>query len=286
MSKKNKKIKAVEDVSPPNEIYMGYYSGAVKKKDLVEYLKNKAFEHVTPIENACYAYKRHGDGYLWEIHDGGSGFGICNFVSGDLDDKGNCVFGLADNIYIAKSNDVTGNVSFIKATSTSILAKNADVKTPIYSGKMKNFISNGFGFFVFSLILIALSLVSLFLSFYFSSVGEHRITTDSLYKSTSSLPVTMYQEIESYKNNEESGIYVKQMTYHKTKGKWLVDSEPTVDYENIKDDVIKRLGKNIEEPELPESSLKKTKGELAAGRLFSPAEALARNANLEKNNGT
>ncbi|WP_274036153.1 hypothetical protein, partial [Vibrio parahaemolyticus] len=98
-SKKQDKKKQTKEkeivVSEPIEFYMGYYA-KVTKKEVKEYLFNFASANVTPIDNAFYNIVSYGEGYLWEIHEGGSGCGALTSIIEELDDS--------DSVTIIKEN--------------------------------------------------------------------------------------------------------------------------------------------------------------------------------------
>ncbi|MFS1427897.1 hypothetical protein LMH73_012255 [Vibrio splendidus] len=232
---KGKKRK--EQVSEPLNLYIGYYAN-VKPKELREFMFNYATSHVTPIENAYYNIQPYMDGYLWEIHEGGSGKGCLKSIKSILDHADKVTI-IRDNFSIVVVRD-EDKVSTSKITSSNLKyhSANDDVE---FADSMKTFVSEGFGFFVSSLLVLAVSSVILGSAFVNRNTERTRITNEHLYDQIIDLPIAQIGKIKSHLGSEETGIYVQDLKYSRGKKQWIVKTVPTPDYARIKTNVIGRL---------------------------------------------
>lgn len=225
----------------------------MKKKELVDYIKGKANEKVTPIENAYYHIEKFGDGHFWEIHDGGSGHSILPHIIENLEDKDDFSFVLNNDIFVIKkvSQGDTYGFNLVKTKADNIPALRDNSQKPHQSKKMKVFVKSGFGLFVFSLIMLLFSSILLVGSFYVRDDRKHDATIEDLYSNTSKLPISKYKEIAGYMNNEKLGLYVETLKYSSKKNDYEIKSAPTIGYDAFKNDVLRSLGKDIVESTPP-----------------------------------
>lgn len=234
---KGKKYKAKQAYSEPLNLYVGYYAN-VKPKDLKEFLFNYATAHVTPIENAFYSIQPYMNGYLWEIHEGGSGKGCLKSIRTILDEQDKVTI-IRDNfsVVVVKDED---KVSVSKITSSNLKyhKTNGDVE---FVDSMKTLVSEGFGFFVSSVIALMISSVILGSAFINRATERTRITNEHLYDQIIDLPISEITKLRTYMNSEETGIYVQDLKYNRGKKTWTIKAVPTPDYARIKTNVVNRV---------------------------------------------
>lgn len=267
--KDDKDIETTEDRKGskylPEHIYIGYRpSNEIKKKELIEYIRGKANEKVSPIENAFYHIEKFGEGYFWEIHDGGSGHSILPYLKDKLDDEDSFSFLLNNDIFAIKKLYQGDSYTFnlIKTKADNLPKQRDKAKKPVQSKKMQVFVRNGFGFFIFSLLLFMFSSIVFGSSFYVRDNRQYDATLQDLYSSTVTLPISKYSEIAGYMKNENNGIYVKTVKFNNKTKKYDIEASPTPGYNSFKNDVLTSMGKDITSEVPPEVNTTKSKKDI------------------------
>ncbi|EGR5854102.1 hypothetical protein BS054_19840 [Vibrio parahaemolyticus] len=262
-SKKQDKKKQTKDkevvVSEPIEFYMGYYA-KVTKKEVKEYLFNFASANVTPIDNAFYNIVSYGEGYLWEIHEGGSGRGALTSIIEELDDSDSVTI-IKENFSLAVVKDEE-KISVAKISAAN-LKYHKENKNIVFKDKMKKFTSSGYGFFVFSLIMLTASFILLGASMVNRQDEKNRITNEHLYESRTKSPMLEINKLNRYMTNENSGVYVKDMRYVVATNTWKITTSPTPNYDSIKQNVIDRVTKKEETVEEVKDSIEDLENTIA-----------------------
>lgn len=262
-SKKQDKKKQAKDkevvVSEPIEFYMGYYA-KVTKKEVKEYLFNFASANVTPIDNAFYNIVSYGEGYLWEIHEGGSGRGALTSIIEELDDSDSVTI-IKENFSLAVVKDEE-KISVAKISAAN-LKYHKENKNIVFKDKMKKFTSSGYGFFVFSLIMLTASFILLGASMVNRQDEKNRITNEHLYESRTKSPMLEINKLNRYMTNENSGVYVKDMRYVVATNTWKITTSPTPNYDSIKQNVIDRVTKKEETVEEVKDSIEDLENTIA-----------------------
>lgn len=262
-SKKQEKKKQTKEkevvVSEPIEFYMGYYA-KVTKKEVKEYLFNFASANVTPIDNAFYNIVSYGEGYLWEIHEGGSGRGALTSIIEELEDSDSVTI-IKENFSLAVVKDEE-KISVAKI-SASNLKYHKENKNIVFKDKMKKFTSSGYGFFVFSLIMLTVSFILLGASMVNRQDEKNRITNEHLYESRTKSPMLEINKLNRYMTNENSGVYVKDMRYVVATNTWKITTSPTPNYDSIKQNVIDRVTKKEEAVEEVKDSIEDLENTIA-----------------------
>ncbi|HDV5624228.1 TPA: hypothetical protein RI821_002788 [Vibrio cholerae] len=262
-SKKQDKKKQTKEkevvVSEPIEFYMGYYA-KVTKKEVKEYLFNFASANVTPIDNAFYNIVSYGEGYLWEIHEGGSGRGALTSIIEELDDSDSVTI-IKENFSLAVVKDEE-KISVAKISAAN-LKHHKENKNIVFKDKMKKFTSSGYGFFVFSLIMLTASFILLGASMVNRQDEKNRITNEHLYESRTKSPMLEINKLNRYMTNENSGVYVKDMRYVVATNTWKITTSPTSNYDSIKQNVIDRVTKKEEMVEEEKGSIEDLENTIA-----------------------
>ncbi|MGI2918374.1 hypothetical protein [Vibrio parahaemolyticus] len=262
-SKKQDKKKQTKEkevvVSEPIEFYMGYYA-KVTKKEVKEYLFNFASANVTPIDNAFYNIVSYGEGYLWEIHEGGSGRGALTSIIEELDDSDSVTI-IKENFSLAVVKDEE-KISVAKI-SASNLKYHKENKNIVFKDKMKKFTSSGYGFFIFSLIMLTASFILLGASMVNRQDEKNRITNEHLYESRAKSPMLEINKLNRYMTNENSGVYVKDMRYVVATNTWKITTSPTPNYDSIKQNVIDRVTKKEDSVEEVKDSIEDLENTIA-----------------------
>ncbi|MDG3025389.1 hypothetical protein [Vibrio parahaemolyticus] len=262
-SKKQDKKKQTKEkeivVSEPIEFYMGYYA-KVTKKEVKEYLFNFASANVTPIDNAFYNIVSYGEGYLWEIHEGGSGCGALTSIIEELDDSDSVTI-IKENFSLAVVKDEE-KISVAKISAAN-LKYHKENKNIVFKDKMKKFTSSGYGFFVFSLIMLTASFILLGASMVNRQDEKNRITNEHLYESRTKSPMLEINKLNRYMTNENSGVYVKDMRYVVATNTWKITTSPTPNYDSIKQNVIDRVTKKEETVEEVKDSIEDLENTIA-----------------------
>lgn len=262
-SKKQDKKKQTKEkevvVSEPIEFYMGYYA-KVTKKEVKEYLFNFASANVTPIDNAFYNIVPYGEGYLWEIHEGGSGRGALTSIIEELDDSDSVTI-IKENFSLAVVKDEE-KISVAKISAAN-LKYHKENKNIVFKDKMKKFTSSGYGFFVFSLIMLTASFILLGASMVNRQDEKNRITNEHLYESRTKSPMLEINKLNRYMTNENSGVYVKDMRYVVATNTWKITTSPTPNYDSIKQNVIDRVTKKEETVEEVKDSIEDLENTIA-----------------------
>lgn len=262
-SKKQDKKKQTKEkevvVSEPIEFYMGYYA-KVTKKEVKEYLFNFASANVTPIDNAFYNIVSYGEGYLWEIHEGGSGRGALTSIIEELDDSDSVTI-IKENFSLAVVKDEE-KISVAKISAAN-LKYHKENKNIVFKDKMKKFTSSGYGFFVFSLIMLTASFILLGASMVNRQDEKNRITNEHLYESRTKSPMLEINKLNRYMTNENSGVYVKDMRYVVATNTWKITTSPTPNYDSIKQNVIDRVTKKEETVEEVKDSIEDLENTIA-----------------------
>ncbi|MCX8796287.1 hypothetical protein [Vibrio parahaemolyticus] len=262
-SKKHDKKKQTKEkevvVSEPIEFYMGYYA-KVTKKEVKEYLFNFASANVTPIDNAFYNIVSYGEGYLWEIHEGGSGRGALTSIIEELDDSDSVTI-IKENFSLAVVKDEE-KISVAKISAAN-LKYHKENKNIVFKDKMKKFTSSGYGFFVFSLIMLTASFILLGASMVNRQDEKNRITNEHLYESRTKSPMLEINKLNRYMTNENSGVYVKDMRYVVATNTWKITTSPTPNYDSIKQNVIDRVTKKEETVEEVKDSIEDLENTIA-----------------------
>ncbi|MBC5852005.1 hypothetical protein [Vibrio metschnikovii] len=246
-------------VSEPIEFYMGYYA-KVTKKEVKEYLFNFASANVTPIDNAFYNIVSYGEGYLWEIHEGGSGRGALASIIEELDDSDSVTI-IKENFSLAVVKDEDKiSVAKISAANLKYHKKNKNI---VFKDKMKKFTYSGYGFFVFSLIILTASFILLGAAMANRQDEKNRITNEYLYESRTKSPMLEINKLNRYMTNENSGVYVKDMRYVVATNTWKITTSPTPNYDSIKQNVIDRVTKKEETVEVVKNSIEDLENTIA-----------------------
>ncbi|MCI4893951.1 hypothetical protein VB319_21415 [Vibrio parahaemolyticus] len=262
-SKKQDKKKQTKEkevvVSEPIEFYMGYYA-KVTKKEVKEYLFNFASANVTPIDNAFYNIVSYGEGYLWEIHEGGSGRGALTSIIEELDDSDSVTI-IKENFSLAVVKDEE-KISVAKISAAN-LKYHKENKNIVFKDKMKKFTSSGYEFFVFSLIMLTASFILLGAAMVNRQDEKNRITNEHLYESRTKSPMLEISKLNRYMTNENSGVYVKDMRYVVATNTWKITTSPTPNYDSIKQNVIDRVTKKEETVEEVKDSIEDLENTIA-----------------------
>lgn len=237
-------VKKVKDrkFSLPKQMMVGFYAN-IKKSDLKNYLRAKASNHMIP-ENTYFGIKKYQNGYLWELHEGGSGKGILSSLAEVLKTKDDVIIETSDkNVRVLKKSVGDGISSFS--------LNNDDVTTPTngieFKDKLTPVKNTGFGFFVISSMFGTLGVLSALGVLVYTTVLFDRPEPLKFVIEDDELPVSQMDAINWVLEDPNSYLY--KLTYKKGSG-WSMDKkeeklEPAIKEKDTKmeDEVNKQLDK-------------------------------------------
>lgn len=221
----NKKNDAPESVSfRPKQAIIGFYS-SIKKSDLELYVRGRARDAMS-ISNCYYNILPYRDGFIWELHEGGSGKGFAKSVLALLDQQSSVVIGLDDRS-LRIANKESGSFSCYLVAEDDDLPESEGVE---FADKMKPMVTTGYAFYSFSKWCLFASIFALFLSFTFKYVIYDKEEDIVIRSNDVKLPISKIQEIKNVMSDPES--YVTSVMFKG--GKWAIQKEKEVKPVEIK----------------------------------------------------
>lgn len=149
--------------SIPMDVHIGFYSN-ITKKQVKKHVIAYAEKNFSSLNDVTYQIVPHEDGFLFELQQGGEGLGyISDYLANGYDDA---LIITSSNVYRA-SQSVHGGIRLVKLTDEDVreVTKNPEAFDTL-EGKdaLKSLRTTGFGFFVFSSILLVASVLSVGIS--------------------------------------------------------------------------------------------------------------------------
>lgn len=211
--------------SIPFDIHIGFYKD-VSKSDVINLVKGYAEKNFNTKGNIFYQIKKHSDGYLFEIHQGGSGRG---YLSDLLDkfDKDNLIIVTSEYVYKVYQSHQSGT-KLLKITNNQLddLKNNLSEYTLLKSAEKINKVAGleryllFFSFIICVLGLISASLVS---GIYVYSVYFKGVPNQLEFRSESQTDLLGgIEEVKSQAKRLGQRGYIKRIEYMKGDKKWLV----------------------------------------------------------------
>ena len=153
-------------LSLPKLLIIGHYSN-IKKKDLVDYLFNRALTNMD-VNNAYYDIQKFEDGFIWSLQEGGAPLGCLSSLSKMLNDGVmNIVINIDDRqLQISRRSSQTGFSSFLINASERL----EETDGVVFEDKIKPVVKHGAALLKFSALMFAASIVFLFSSAIFKYV--------------------------------------------------------------------------------------------------------------------
>jgi hypothetical protein len=225
--------------SLPKQVMVGFYAN-IKKSDLKSYLRAKAHNHMTP-DNTYYGIKKFQNGYLWELHEGGSGKGILSSLAEKLKVQDNIIIETSDKNIRVLRKAVGEGISSFQLNSEDVVTPTEGI---VYKDKLSPVKTTGYGFFVFSAIFASLGVFSAVGLLIFKYGLFHESEPLMFVKENKELPVFQMDHINNVINDPNAYLY--QLTYRKGTG-WYMDKKLEQPSKKVKDKKLeKELSKQLE----------------------------------------
>jgi hypothetical protein len=147
----------------PDNLYIGY-TKSPKKKDILRIIVNIVEGYFVNKQGTCYRLKKYNDGYIYEIHDGDRRYSCLDLVIKILNKKGEVV--IAPNNKKIKVFIHNENIQsyYLSESDKTIGLKYQEAR------KMKRVFPSGILFLVLSSVFAFVSVVAVFLSFFYKFV--------------------------------------------------------------------------------------------------------------------
>jgi hypothetical protein len=144
----------------PLEIHVGFYSNISKKK-IRQHVLAYAEKNFSSLNDVYYQIIEHEDGFLFEVHQGGSQLGyLQDYINNNYDDA---LIVASENIYRVTPS-IHGGVRLVKLTDEDVkdVSANPDNFEILEgAGKLKKLKATGYGFYIFSLVFLFSSILFL-----------------------------------------------------------------------------------------------------------------------------
>lgn len=203
-------------VSHPISAFFGYQEN-ISKEDLKTYIHSKASEYLL-MDLSHYNIIEAGQGYYWELHEGGGSKGALNSVLhllNDLNFKEVHVKTTSRTIRITKRRNAPGIDSF-NLNENTIIDQTIGVE---FKDKMKPVTSRGTGIMLFGAIFAVASILFLLLSITFKYAVIDRSESVDAGNQPSKTPVSQIKKIKEVLSIE--GVYIDHITMNK-KGEYVI----------------------------------------------------------------
>jgi hypothetical protein len=228
--------------SLPKQLIIGHYSN-IKKKDLLRYLFNRAATNMN-VATTAYDIRKHGDGYIWSLQDGGANLGclssVCSMLDNDIND---IVIDLDDRqMQIIRKPSQTGFSSFLI---------NSDERLPGTEGvefkdKINPIVKQGMALLIFSAAIFAIGLTFFLGSAVFKYVIYDKTSQIVYEKKKIEMPHTFGNRLYVSESEYISEIRFRNGTWQEPLRKEEAKEEAVIDESAVKDE-------SIENPELDEA---------------------------------
>lgn len=219
--------------SLPAKVIFGYYAH-IKKKDLLNYLDAKAKSSLA-FEDSYYNVTPYKDGFLWELHEGGSGKGALSSVKAKLGagDEPIVIRTSIGGIRVSK-NTTKGTIDCYNLSEDDSSSASNGIH---FKDSMSPIVSKGYGTFIAGLILFSLSVLSLFLSALFKFVIFNQSVDAEPHKSKYSMPMSAYDRIVNV-GEDDDRIYIHNFYFDR--GQWKI-KKATASVKTAQEDLPQEL---------------------------------------------
>lgn len=236
VAKESMKIK----FSLPKQVMIGFYAN-IKKSDLKSYLRAKASNHMLP-DNTYFGIRKYQNGYLWELHEGGSGRGVLSSLVEKLETDDFVIIETSDrNVKVLKKS-VGEGISSFALNSDDIISPTEGIE---FKDKLTPVKTTGFGFFVISSIYAGLGVFSAVGLLIFKYGLFHQPEPLKFVNENKELPVFQIDQVHSVLIDPNSYLY--QLTYKKDVGWYMDKKEETVEEDPAKNEKLEEeLEKQLE----------------------------------------
>ncbi|MGD1524474.1 hypothetical protein [Vibrio owensii] len=192
--------------SMPQQIMYGYYAH-IKKKDLINYLDAKAKKSLA-ADCSFYNVVPYKDGFLWELHEGGSGKGALHSLKAKLGagDEPITIKSASGGVRVTKNN-IKATVDCFKLSDEDDLTQTSGIS---FRDNMTPVVNKGFGLFVTGTILFSLSVLSFFLAALFKFVLFNNHEMAEVHRTKITMPITAYERLLNVGKNDDR-IYARNL---------------------------------------------------------------------------
>jgi hypothetical protein len=203
-------------VSLPSNIQIDF-AAVRKEKDLITYLSTFAEQHFSAPKTAQFIAIKYEDGFLYEMHENGDGYGYLSSVLKILESGEDAILVLDDNRRVRVSKEGTR----IKTITMGEDDQTDPSSSLVKKDKLSLIFKPSLFFFLFGLTLTIIGIISLFvaLSFKYIVVDQSQIIQYPL--STIDSPLTASKSKEMRVNRTER---ITKMEYTENKG-WKYSKE-------------------------------------------------------------
>ncbi len=233
--------------SIPYDIHIGFYKD-VSKSEVINLIKGYADKNFSSKNNIYYQIKKYSEGYLFEIHQGGSGRGYLHDLLDKIDGD-NLIVVTSQYVYKVYQSHHAG-IKLLKLTNKQLneLHKNPDdylLLNPVEKiSKVKGLEQY---LLVFSFIICMLSFVSasVISGLYVYSVHFKGVPQQLEFTSESKVNILDgIKEVKKQRKRLGSMGYIKKTEYMKESDKWLVIKgfvqKPVKASQSMGDDIIQK----------------------------------------------
>lgn len=226
--------------SLPKQVMVGFYAN-IKKSDLKNYLRAKAANHMVP-DNTYFGIRKYQNGYLWELHEGGSGKGILSSLAKKLEQQDDIIIETSDKSVRVLKKSVGEGISSFALNSDDVVTPTEGIE---YKDSLSPVKTTGFGFFVFSAIFASLGVLSAVGVLIFKYGLYHQSEPLMFVIEDKELPVFQMDQINHVLSEPNSYLY--QLVYKKGTG-WHMDKKTEEQKEKKKDNsaIEAELNKQLE----------------------------------------
>jgi len=216
-----------DGISMPKQLMIGYYAN-IKKKDLETFIYSRAESNMS-IGNSFFNIIKYEDGYIWELHEGGSGKGVLKSVIELLKTNEDVVIPIDDRLVKISRKNNSGGVSCYLLSKDDNISPTDGVK---YHDSLTPVRNSGYGLFLFGCIFAVIGVISIFLSVLFKYVIYDKEKNFVFNEQTSSAPITQIPIIDKILMENET--YVETLVFKNKK--WIINKNKEIKIEKDKNE--------------------------------------------------
>lgn len=204
------------DKSRPRQLFIGYYAH-IKRKDLLQFLRAYALSHCEAPKVARYQIRKYEQGFVYELHDGGSAGGVLSSVIKALETERSVLIDTAGRkvMVVRDQNGIT-----------SFLLNEDDATTPTpsvtYRDPMKQLTRVGLGLFVMGVVTFILGFSVFTTGAITKQVAVEGARRPNFKVAEKEIPADGLKQLA--KHPATPGFYIGKIAYEN--GTWQVSRKP------------------------------------------------------------
>jgi hypothetical protein len=211
-----------ERVNRPSNIQIDFASVATSK-DLIKYLITLSEQHFDAPKTATYKAIKYNDGFMYEIHENGNGYGYLSSVLKLLESNKDAVILLDNDRRVKISRDgkhiKTIHMNESDMTEPSEELERKDKLSPVFTPSV------GFFFFGFSLTIVGVIAVLLGLTFKYLIINQEQVMEYPIADYKTPMEASLDPKMRVNNKSER----VTQMKYSESKGWYYKKDNKTGD---------------------------------------------------------